>query len=64
MSKIVSEEFKLALPRLASFAGECRENTAYFEFKTGVSACSHIKHLAEKLIEALDEIEKYNGDTK
>ena len=64
MSKIVSDDFRAVLPNLVEFDEECRDNTAYFELKTGVSACSHIKHLGDKLIEALDKLDELEGKVK
>lgn len=59
--KIVSDGFRKALPGLIACAEKWNENTTGFEYETGIKATSHVKHLGNKLIEALNEIERLNN---
>lgn len=60
--KIVSDDFRKALPRLIACAEKWDENTTGFEYETGIKATSHVKHLGNKLMEALNEIERLSDE--
>lgn len=58
MKKLVSDDFRKALPKLVACAEKWNMNTIGFEYETGCKATAHVKHLGSKLIEALNEIER------
>lgn len=61
MGKIVSDEFRKALPRLIEVARAAGANTKEFEIVSGgFSATCHIVHLGEKLLQALNELDNHS----
>lgn len=61
MSKIVSDEFRKALPHLIEAARAAGVNTKEFEIVSGgISATCHVVHLGEKLLQALDALDNHN----